>query len=55
VFLHLKQSDLAEMSGVTIKTIHLVESGTGNPSLETIEKIARVLRMELKLQVKQPN
>ena len=54
-FLHLKQSDLAEMSGVTIKTIHLIESGTGNPSLETIEKIAHVLGMELLLHVKQPN
>jgi transcriptional regulator with XRE-family HTH domain len=54
-FLHLKQSDLAELSGVTIKTIHLIESGTGNPSFETIEKIANVLGMELLLQVKQPN
>jgi len=54
-FLHLKQSDLAEMSGVTIKTIHLIESGTGNPSLETIEKLAAVLGMELVLQVKQLN
>lgn len=54
-FLRLNQSDLAEMSGVTIKTIHLIESATGNPSLETMEKIARVLGMELLLQVKQPN
>jgi transcriptional regulator with XRE-family HTH domain len=51
-FLALRQEDLAEMSGVTIKTIHLVESGTGNPSLETINKLALVLGMELQLQVK---
>lgn len=51
-FLHLKQADLAEMSGVTTKTIHLIESGTGNPSLETLEKIIKVLGMELSLQVK---
>lgn len=54
-FLHLKQADLAEMSGVTIKTIHLIESGTGNPSLETLEKIIKVLGMELSLQVKKAN
>jgi len=51
-FLNLRQEDLAEMSGVAVKTIHVVESGTGNPSLETITKLADVLGMELLLQVK---
>jgi len=51
-FLNLRQEDLAELSGLTIKTIHLIETGTGNPSVETLEKIARVLGMELTLQVK---
>jgi transcriptional regulator with XRE-family HTH domain len=51
-FLALKQSDLAEMSGVTIKTIHLIEAASGNPSVETLEKLARVLGMELIVQVK---
>ena len=51
-FLSLRQEDLAEMSGVAVKTIHVVESGTGNPSLETITKLADVLGMELLLQVK---
>ncbi|MBX3240491.1 MAG: helix-turn-helix transcriptional regulator [Chitinophagaceae bacterium] len=50
-FLHLRQEDLAEMSGVTIKTIHLIETG-GNPSVETLEKLANVLGMELLIQVK---
>jgi transcriptional regulator with XRE-family HTH domain len=51
-FLSLRQEDLAEMSGVAVKTIHVIESGTGNPSLETITKLADVLGMELLLQVK---
>jgi transcriptional regulator with XRE-family HTH domain len=51
-FLNLRQEDLAELSGVTVKTIHLIESGNGNPSFETIQKIAVVLGMELVLHVK---
>lgn len=54
-FLNLRQEDLAELSGLTTKTIHLVETGTGNPSAETLEKIATVLGMELLLQVKKAN
>ena len=51
-FLHLRQEDLAEMSGVAIKTIHLIESGSGNPSILTLEKMATVLGLELLLQIK---
>jgi transcriptional regulator with XRE-family HTH domain len=54
-FLNLRQEDLAEMSGITSRTIHLIESGTGNPSVETLEKLATVLGMELLLQVKKSN
>lgn len=50
--LKLRQQDLSEMSGVAIKTIHLIEKGLGNPSIATIEKIATVLGLELVLQVK---
>jgi transcriptional regulator with XRE-family HTH domain len=53
-FLSLRQDDLAEMSGITSRTIHIIESGTGNPSLETLEKLVTVLGMELILQVKKP-
>lgn len=54
-FLNLRQEDLAEMSGVTSRTIHLVESGTGNPSIETLTKLATVLGLELIIQVRKPN
>ncbi len=52
-FLRLRQEDLSELSGVTTKTIHLIETGSGNPSLHTLQKIIAVLGMEMLVQVKQ--
>lgn len=54
-FLNLRQEDLAEMSGITSRTIHHIESGTGNPSVDTLNKLATVLGMELLLLVKKSN
>ncbi|MFD2885572.1 helix-turn-helix transcriptional regulator [Chitinophaga cymbidii] len=51
-FLNIKQEDLAELGGIAIKTIHLVESGIGNPSYKTLQKISDVLGMELLIKVK---
>jgi y4mF family transcriptional regulator len=50
--LKIRQEDLAEISDVALRTIVLVERGEGNPSLETLLKIANVLGMELQLTVK---
>ncbi len=50
--LKIGQEDLAEISGVALRTIVSVERGEGNPSLETLLKIAEVLGMELQLNVK---
>jgi transcriptional regulator with XRE-family HTH domain len=50
--LKIRQEDLAEISNVALRTIVLVERGEGNPSLETLLKIAEVLGMELQLNVK---
>lgn len=51
-FLRLRQEDLAEMSGVTARTISQIESGKGNPSFATLQKLAMVMGMEITLQVK---
>lgn len=51
-FLGLRQEDLSEMSGVATKTIHVVEAGTGNPSLKTIIKLADILGLEMTIHVK---
>ena len=51
-FLNVKQSDLAEISGVAIKTIYAIESGKANPSAEKLIKLLRVLGMEINIQIR---
>jgi transcriptional regulator with XRE-family HTH domain len=50
--LSVKQEDLAEMSGITAKTIYLIEQGKGNPSIDTLLKIMEVLGLDISLHVK---
>lgn len=50
--LKVRQEDLAEISGVALRTVVGIESGEGNPSLETLLKLAQVLGMEIQLSVK---
>lgn len=50
--LDLRQEDLAELSNVANKTLHLIEQGSGNPSFETLKKVADVLGLELELKIK---
>ncbi len=50
--LQLTQEHLAEISGLGLRTLKQFESGKGNPTLKTIEKLADVLGMELCLQIK---
>nr|NQU90080.1 helix-turn-helix transcriptional regulator [Bacteroidota bacterium] len=50
--LHVSQETLAELSGVGLRTIKQFESGKGNPTLRTLQKLTDVLGMELCLQVK---
>jgi transcriptional regulator with XRE-family HTH domain len=51
-FFRLRQEDLSEMSGVGIKTIHLIEKGEGNPSIHTLVKLLTILGMELEIKIK---
>lgn len=50
--LALKQEDLSEMTGLTTKTIYLIENGIGNPSLSTLKKILEVLGLEITVDIK---
>ncbi len=52
IYLSINQEDLAELAGVTTKTIYLVEKGTGNPAISTLEKILNVLGLEFSVHVK---
>jgi transcriptional regulator with XRE-family HTH domain len=50
--LHVTQEGLADLSGVGLRTIKQFESGKGNPTLATIQKLADVLGMEICLKIK---
>jgi transcriptional regulator with XRE-family HTH domain len=50
--LQVTQETLAELSGVGLRTLKQFESGKGNPTLNTLSKLADVLGMEVILNVK---
>lgn len=50
--LQVTQDTLAELSNVGLRTLKQFESGKGNPTLKTLQKLADVLGMEVCLQVK---
>jgi transcriptional regulator with XRE-family HTH domain len=50
--LQVTQEGLAELSGVGLRTLKQFESGKGNPTLLTLQKISDVLGMEVCLQIK---
>lgn len=52
--LQVTQDMLAELSGVSVRALKQFESGKGNPTLETLSKLANALGMEVSLQVKTP-
>ena len=51
--LGLLQPQLAEISGVSRRTIQLIEMGKANPSLEVLLKIADPLGLSIKLSLKE--
>jgi transcriptional regulator with XRE-family HTH domain len=51
--LAVTQEQLAELSGVALRTIKEIETGNGNPTFATLSRIADVLGLEIKLEVKQ--
>lgn len=50
--LNVTQETLAEISGVGLRTLKQLESGKGNPTLETLQKICNALGLEIKLEIK---
>ena len=53
LLLGIRQQDLADISGVGLRTIKEIETNKGNPSLNTLIKILDVLGMEFDLKIKQ--
>lgn len=52
--LGVTQYDLAELSGVALRTLKEIESGKGNPTVETLNKLTDVMGMDLKLEIRKP-
>ena len=52
--LRITQHDLAEMAGISVNTLYKIERGQANPTVKVLNKLAEVLGMELKLEVKKP-
>lgn len=50
--LQITQEHLAELAEVALRTVKAIESGKGNPTLETVVKIADVLGMNLHFTIK---
>lgn len=50
--LQVTQEQLAELSGVGLRTLKQFESGKGNPTLSTLQKLSGVLGMEVCLRIK---
>ena len=50
--LGITQQDLADISGVGLRTIKEIETNNGNPSITTLSKILDALGMEFDLKIK---
>ncbi|HUX54735.1 MAG TPA: helix-turn-helix domain-containing protein [Williamwhitmania sp.] len=50
--LSITQPHLAELAQISTNTLYKLERGYGNPSLDVLNKLAEVLGLELKLEVK---
>ena len=53
LLLGIRQQDLADISGIGLRTIKEIETNKGNPSIQTLSKILDVLGMELEVKIKQ--
>ncbi|MBV8254828.1 MAG: helix-turn-helix domain-containing protein [Chitinophaga sp.] len=52
--LGLIQPELAMLSGVSTRTIQLIEQGKGNPSLITLLRLAEQLGLQIDFKLKEP-
>lgn len=50
--LRITQPYLAELAQISVNTLYKIERGEANPTLDLLEKLADVLGLELKIEVK---
>jgi transcriptional regulator with XRE-family HTH domain len=49
--LGITQEHLADIAGVGLRTLKSIETGKGNPTISTLDKLSAVLGLEIKLEV----
>ena len=49
-FLKIRQSDLAEIAGVSLRSLKAIEKGDGNPGINQINKILNVLGLRIAIE-----
>ncbi len=49
--LNIKQVDLADIAGISERTLREIEKGTPNPELNSLLKLCEVLGLEIKITV----
>lgn len=52
-YLKLTQIDLAEITGMSRRSLQMLEKGDGNPTFEQLSKILSTLGLEINIKVKQ--
>ena len=52
-YLKLTQIDLAEIIGMSRRSLQMLEKGDGNPTFEQLSKILSTLGLEINIKVKQ--
>lgn len=50
--LGINQRSLVEMAVVSVHTVSDIESGKANPTIEIVDKLLRVLGLELRIEVR---
>lgn len=53
MLLDITQQDLADISSVSLRAIKSIENGKGNPSVDTLRKLANALGIEIIMRVRE--
>jgi transcriptional regulator with XRE-family HTH domain len=53
--LNISQADLADMSGVSLRTLSAIENGDANPSIDVLSKVLEPLGLVITLQERVTN
>jgi transcriptional regulator with XRE-family HTH domain len=52
IFLKITQQNLAEITGISLRSLQYIEKGQMNPSIEQLEKILDAIGLEIVIRIK---